>query len=317
VSRRSLAALGILSVNSVEEMIPYLNVPHMVSLEAIAKQWDVPADIIPEELSDHMFDRDSLLKDSGSFEVLEKWFPIIKKRSYEQKELITQYLSRFFIDCKKIALVDVGWRGSMQSFLKNNEMLANKELIGYYLGLNREHKDSIEAHGYMFGDGDSKNEDMFMGAAGLIEVILFPDRGSVKEYQVQDGEIKPVYQKNELDEHSYSIVEKIQTGVFDFIDGISKIDINDIFELDKDIISKNFTDYISRPSFEAIRTFEKISFNNGIYVENLVGFESGVGYKVLLHNFANSGWKTGYLRKIFKVPLRYDRVYSLLRTMRH
>ena len=66
------------------------------------------------------------------------------------------------------------------------------------------------------------------------------------------------------------------------------------------------------PKEDEIEMFSNIPFNNGAGVEKMAAPKSWSYYtlhpKQCWYDFANSYWKTVFLRKLFKVPIPYDKL---------
>ena len=315
VSRRSLAPLKIVDAIN-EDIIDNMSLPREVTLGEIADLWNLPTEGISTEIITKRIEREQLINDKESRDIVNKWLQIIKKDAAFQKNIITQYLDSFIKQNRKVAVVDIGWRGSMQLYLNKYINVTNNknEIIGYYLGLNKNHHKEINAEGFLF-DGDESLEDKIMGAVGLVEAMFFPKCGSVKEYRKINNYITPMYQHSEMDEDSYQVIGMIQKGALDFIRNVNKMGINNILQLDVNYVIRDFLRLITTPSLNELVEFEKISFNNGAGIGNLVGYDKKACLYDKLKNFKNSGWKIGYLKKMIKLPLNYAFIYSCARNI--
>ena len=84
------------------------------------------------------------LKNSNSFKNLinnKNFIKLYDTKRINAKEMFIKYLEQFEKDPKdKIALVDVGWKGTIQNNIQ--KILPNKEIKGYYLGL--VHYDNVD-----------------------------------------------------------------------------------------------------------------------------------------------------------------------------
>lgn len=139
----------------------------------------------------------------------------LKEQSTRGKDLLCRYLASCGLEdtSGKVAIVDIGWRGTIQDNLCR--VLPHKTVIGYYLGLipmlNRQPKNAIK-QGFI-------NKMPF--AAGLLkshtqlEMVCSSWRGSVIRYEEKaDGTVIPVLEDNRQDVFSWNnYARSFQEGV--------------------------------------------------------------------------------------------------------
>jgi len=128
--------------------------------------------------------------------------PGVVERSRESYEALVAYLRGFDLS-GKIAVVDIGWNGSMQRALSRilDTARIDVEVVGYYFGINPESNyvaANPEAyHGYLF-DHRSKLQNYIKEECfrNMFETLFLARHGSVREIR-RDGEIELYYYEYE------------------------------------------------------------------------------------------------------------------------
>jgi predicted HAD superfamily hydrolase len=143
------------------------------------------------------------------------------RKCYEEKrrkqlENFCRYLNSFptLGMGSSLAMVDVGWKGTIQdnlfNILKRSDGFQNRytNLEGLYIGLIAEGNasDRNRKTGLLFSavDGHSDGLEFFNENRSLFEVMLGADHGSVKEYKCQaDGMVRPVHDAFDTEQPLY------------------------------------------------------------------------------------------------------------------
>lgn len=116
----------------------------------------------------------------------------------KQKESINAYADRIGFTAHNLAIVDVGWKGTIQDNLRKT--FNCKKLTGYYLGLTERVfiSEKNSKYGILFepekGFNNNYTECVFNECRALFEILLGADHGSTLGYSVK-GE--PVFDHNE------------------------------------------------------------------------------------------------------------------------
>lgn len=151
---------------------------------------------------------------------------------YNQKVIILHerfenYLNQegFYLS-NKVALVDVGWNGTIQNCIAKFKK-ETQTIYGYYCGLVSSGTPSISSQkfGLLFSDvyGRSRDYDIWSFDHTAFERILTASHAATIGYEVVDGEVMPCFKKYESESNSYSLMEPIQKliiQVFKKIDNI-------------------------------------------------------------------------------------------------
>lgn len=132
-----------------------------------------------------------------------------EKKRVEQKELLKKYIySINGSDEETIYLVDVGWKGTIQ----DNIFCAldrKKKLIGLYLGLVKETKQSANnlKYGLVFDENDNKNEFCLFNYIEM-EKLFVANHGPVLKYEKYNNIIKPKCSEDKKDIEIYIYVKE-------------------------------------------------------------------------------------------------------------
>jgi len=141
-----------------------------------------------------------------------------------QKELLLRYLRQEgFSTCRKAAVVDIGWQGSMQKSLQN--ILADSgskvSIKGFYLGTFSEARrighDEKSLSGWLCDFSYPQHiRKTILRCVPLLEFFHSAPYGSVYEYKESNAGIEPVFADNVI-RKQLDQAAKMQCGALDFI----------------------------------------------------------------------------------------------------
>ena len=205
------------------------------------------------------------------------------------------------------AIVDIGWNGTMQKclgeFLKNNNI--NFNMNGFYFTL---FKKLRNASSFV------KNDDFIFNSIKdnpiLLENLFQCVDGSTIGYKKVDNKIIPVKRKIEFDDYSQCAIKEIDKGIIDFINIWKTYGFVNNYSILYNKAMYNLSRFIDKPSKQSVIMFSNFKYSdtkvsNIIYTKtNLFNIKNGI---VL------SGWKYGYLKKIFKFNFNYKKIVKVLK----
>lgn len=257
---------------------------------------------------------------------LQDIWPDVVSNSKKEHENLTTYLDQLNIETK-VAVVDIGWRGTMQYFLGKvlDSMGKQVHLRGYYITLSSSMKRGIDIHGYLQNvDGTSKGCNLLRGYMGLIETLFLKPEGSTKKYEIDsDGHAWPVLfdceYKNKDDTLPIEIisVQKIQKGALQFVRNY--VDL--VQEGKKEYCYSSETAFASLnrfgnyPTFRELKMFSHFRFYNGTttYLAEAKPFWYYIRKpKELKRDFYGCKWRTGFMKNLFKIPFPYYTVFQIM-----
>lgn len=142
-----------------------------------------------------------------------------------QRELFIKYLNQEGFNLNKIALVDVGWKGTIQDCIKKILPMCEK-LKGYYIGLRTDKfgcENPKEKCGILFSDYPNRtlNFDLLEHESMFYERIFVANHGPVLGYEMKNNaEVVPIIQNKNDEVKIYEYMENYQK---DFKDLFIKI----------------------------------------------------------------------------------------------
>lgn len=255
-------------------------------------------------------------KELGDDEVFKKiYYEItgrIRSKATEEKEALLRYMCEERIGENKTAVVDIGWHGNMQLNLTEllSEGTAESDICGYYIGVDpyHNHKERIRMKGFLFDKG--VNEDLYCrefdaSMHNLLEQVFMAPHGSVKSFKLEHGMVDILFYENEqTDERSVRVLENYQNGALQFVRKFKKF--RHMFHLSAgfsiDALNKQFT----LPQKKDIKEWEGIIFKE--MNDRALICSHGYRYYLIhpfeiLSDYRKSIWKSGYLKKIFRINL--------------
>lgn len=248
---------------------------------------------------------------------LRKLYEIIKndviENSKKEYDLVLKYLKQNEFE-GKVAIVDIGWHGSMQ---KNIEKLCKSgnietEIFGFYMG---QEKIVNNGYGYLFNEFDNpKNKISIAGSFGFFESLFLANHGSIIKYKDDGDNIKPCAEKNEFDKEDTYIIRELQTGALDFVKDFDALKLDNIYF--DNIAFNKIQRLLTNPNNNEINYFGNIKFND-TYISKIIETKNIFFYifhlKDLKKDFIKCVWKMGFLKNVFKLNLPYFKLYYKLK----
>lgn len=276
--------------------------------------------------------RDELINNDQFIKFYEEIKQDVIDNSSTEKENLIKYLKQYDFN-KKIAIVDIGWGGSMQKNLiqtLDNQGISNN-ITGYYLGLSKKSKQNLAANGYKAKGylfdclNNDTDKDVVIAFRPLFETLFLEQSGSVKCYEIhEDGKTVAVryeyeYVKDGELSHEAKKVRNIQSGAVDFARDFKNSKVSMYINSDEEILFKYMYETGTNPNMEDVRKFgDFIFFNNGCgnYLAKPQKIRKYVvNPKKCLSDLSESQWKLGFLKYIIKIPFPYLRLYLKLHRM--
>jgi len=218
----------------------------------------------------------------------------------------------------KVAVVDIGWHGSLQYFIKGLADKSNYDLDmeGYYIGLAKEKRKNIKAYSYV-KDVGSDSCDSWKAFNGLCETLFLAQEGSTEKFEIIDGSVKPVLYNYEYGkkEKEANYVKSLQDGAINFIK-----DFKNSLLKEKSISS--FTAFRKiyltgiKPNRKDLNLFSNFRFleEQIVYLAKPKSIVYYLFYlNILKKDLFLSRWKIGFMKKLLKINISYYNIYKLLR----
>ena len=316
VSRKSTFLLSINSLNTTEldriwkqyynqtpkQLLENLNLPnHLLS---VFEKYNIKENDIIDQ--NYNYKKLNLIFSDAHFE------KVFLKTKEKQLKYFNKYIKTIGLDeNKKIALIDIGWKGSIQN---NLYKIINKEIHGLYLGYFKENNNEFldnKKKGFIVDERTSNWYEKSLFKNGpLFEMSTTPNEGSCLKYNI-DGPITKQYNSEKETYQKYFL--KTQTAISDYVDLYSKN--KGIMGLDSKNLHQFLLDQIIRfilyPNKKEAKSFLRYSHVESFGVKETSRFNYKFRWnyifsdinpikilKRLKQNFYNQFWINGIIKRI-------------------
>lgn len=257
--------------------------------------------------------RKQFLSDKRAGKFFEAFRDEVCRESRRRFELVTEYLRQEGLR-GSVGIVDIGWACTMQKYLEEFTEAAgiDADIHGWYLGLKPETFVSKNFESYIPAE---LNPSLF--CPSLMEYPFTKNSGSTETYsRGENGDVVPVlydYEFRGSDDEEHT--RQIQKGMLDFIsvmrDGYGAESVG------YDVAYSRLRKVTKSPSLSDACLLGGLRYVNHGHMTNIAAPRSLIHY--VLHpadfkaDFSASGWKAGFLRRLMRLPLPYDRMLSFVR----
>lgn len=319
-SRKSIRQALLYSCRTYEESLAFLSKERFVSYANLLGYWGFSEQEIQEIAKNtntdynKQFSFSRIINEKELKDVYYELKPMIDKRSLDQAELLLCYLNQIGMT-GSCAIIDIGWNGSLQYYLElfSEKKLYKLSIDGYYVGSQKKWNMRGSENGYLFDQENTKNRKKVLSFFGGYEKLLQSTEGSTRGYKrSNDGRVEPLLSKYEYT-NSPIVVKCIniwQDAALDYLqDNRHRELTGDYREMAAGIIK-----FGSAPTNEDVKLFSffyNIDGDKRYYTAQKSVFQYGI--KELVYAFANSPWKTGFMKSLMKVPFPYYRIYEMIK----
>ncbi|MBP3899222.1 hypothetical protein J6D24_00220 [Candidatus Saccharibacteria bacterium] len=221
--------------------------------------------------------------------------------SKKQKTILEYFAAHGLKNTKeKIAIVDIGWRGTIQDNVCY--LLDKTHIIGYYFGLENflnVQPENSEKYGFI---NRFKGCQKIINKVTPLEMICNSPNGSTVGY-TSDPEVSAIRKNDPKEDQSfYSCTKYIQQGI------IQEISTNHSIPTDDLAVFNNVVDLVFEPNKYIAKTYFKLKHNEEFgtgdfalqkrsfhYEWALMGVISGKHRAMFIQNILNSSWPQGLL----------------------
>lgn len=337
-SRRSLRVPYLSQKDSIDEMLDELPLPRQTNMIQIFDALGLELDIYSAKIKESGYSverfylREKVLKEEGFKNLISSIKDDIIANSISENEALKNYLKKNNFS-RKNAIVDIGWGGSMQKYLRNIfdtlPGYEDKELVGFYFGLTEKAKGNLSltntANAYVFDNYNYSSEELERPFVGLFESLFLEPKGSVKKYHINTENLVERYQYEYIDDSGEVLddvdkIHNIQQGALGFIEEYISTAISRYSKMDSEAAFKNLFSVGINPKLDQLEKLGSIVFFNNGFKEQLAKPDCILKYLIspikFKKDFLNSQWKTGFLKGVFKLPLPYYEIFKLMRRVR-
>lgn len=237
----------------------------------------------------------------------------IDENSKKQEMVLCQYLQQNGVS-GRCAIVDIGWHGSMQSSLEQLIELHNwdVEFSGFYVGISPLKQLKGKVYGYLYEPDNLKMRKSLLCFFGGYEKFFQSCEGSTFAYEATNDGIVPILTEYEYEDQVFiDCIQSLQEGALEFV--INEYRQNKSYNsLQK--LAIPLVRFGKNPPLWGVRLFS-FFYNTDGEKNYFVSQKSLVKYslKEMVCTLSDSPWKTGFLKSLFKIPLPYYWIYSVLR----
>lgn len=335
VSRRSLRVPILWMDCSYERILKMVVNAKLISMENIFDGLGLESDHYKATMDKHglttteIFDRKTIKNDKRLRALIDEIKSDIIENSKREYELLARYLEEN--DVKgKFAVVDIGYGGSMQCCLQQalRQLGIEHDITGFYLAVadfytkNMLPGVKLDLNGYLFDfQHNSHSVDTRGSFVGLFETIFLEQDGSVKKYVKAGNRVV-------VERYSYEYiidgkpsddiqkVRRIQKGAIDFVKKAAEDEMLQLLSCSPEEYFAGLRSVGENPSIKDMKLFGDISFYDEGIIEKLASPKSILFYVIhprqMKNDFLKCRWKTGFLKRLLKVKMPYQKIYSFL-----
>ena len=191
--------------------------------------------------------------------------------SKRERENVNAYLNKEgFFDHDKIAVVDVGWQGTIQGCLYDlGKLLSrNTEITGYYLGThaaaNEQIKKGMQLKGFITNiDQPPEYAKVLKNGITLFETFHTAPHGSLIKFEKSDDEIIPVFDED-AEQEKLSKIFEMHKGALEFVKDFKEIHkLFDFVEITPEISFASMKKLVEEPDLDDAVEIGNIKFVDG------------------------------------------------------
>lgn len=339
VSRRSLRGPVLWMDSSFETILSMVVNAKLVSMASIFDGLGMDIGRYQDKLGQYgfnkntVFDQSSIFSDEGLKQLLTDLTPDIIENSKKEYSLLTEYLKQEDVS-GKFGIVDIGYAGSMQRYLTQTliKLRIQHQITGFYLGVADFYKKNevdgldLDLNGYLFDFKHNPHAvDCRSSFVGLFETLFLEQGGSVKRYKRENGRIVAErypyeYFKDGKPTGDYLKIKEIQHGAIDFVSAAAGDSLLSGFSYKPSELFAGIYETGTDPTSFDLKLFADMEFYDEGITQGLAAPKSMTHY--LLHpndlkkDFLQCRWKTGFLKRLLKLNLPYQRMYLALQRLR-
>lgn len=328
LSRRALSAPLLWMHSSWGEFENYITITRYFTVGTLLERLGLDPELYKEKLTEYNLTTETLLQEKTfrKNESLKKFYESIEEdivyNSKKEYEAFVAYFKKkkFAGD---IAVVDIGWNGSMQRYLCELMELADVSvrMTGYYFGM-RKNLPYTKMKGYFYDKDDMSLEPVISFMQGLFESFFLSHEGSTKTYRInEDNQAEPVlYDPEYTDkEEELKAFTQVQDGAAAFCKDYAKTFLKWKEHYTSSEYGYNLFKFGNEPTLRDVELFGDFRFydTNVVYMAKPGSFLSYAGKpRILLRDFSYSVWKAGFLKRLFKAQIPYEKLYAKAKSLK-
>lgn len=310
ISRKSAVKTIIKENDGIKDIICKYNFRKQETWENILKRLDIDISFTQKASGEEIIKREDLY--AGKYNNrLEEFVPGIKKSADLQRNYLKQYVKSLTFG-KRVAVVDVGWNGTIQDCLQT--IMTNEiDFMGFYLGLE---SNSNLKKSYFSSKCFDKNVIPY--TRGVFETFFSAAHNSTDKYDEDHGNVIPVFSECDISYETENVIELIQNGALEFGKMLKeKVEFYglDLCNISRDFVSEGLIMFAISPLVGDAQLFGNIMFNDTSN-RKLVNLDKDMDFKDKILNFWDSDWKAGFITEWFGKKAPYGKIFAFLNRFR-
>lgn len=326
LSRRSLSVPLLWKHNTWEEFSKYITVTRFFTLRTLLKRLGLEPEKYEQEAKQNHLSLETGLRESDFLQntdlknlYLRIQNDIITNSKKEFESLTAYFKQKQFQG--DIAVMDIGWNGSMQRYLVElmNLTGVHVSMNGYYFGM-RKRLNHTQVHGYLYEPSRMQLEPALSFMQGLFESFFLSKEGSTQRYELCGQFGKPVLYQPEYQENDaeYKAFQAVQQGAQAFCKDYAGSVSSHLKEYSAEVYSHNLLHFGTCPKLADVALFGNFRFYD-TNVVRLAKPNSLSAYisqpKAFIRNFSYAVWKAGFMKRCFKIKAPYMKFYVFLKKL--
>ena len=337
-SRRSYTVPLLWTHPDFESIFRHITIPKRVSLERFLIYIGLEPEAYHTQAEkyglsmDRIYESNSFFHSSDVRSFYQTIRPDVERNSRKEYDALLAYIRQTGMQ-GKVAVVDIGRHGTMQNALQQLIHTAQLDIdvTGYYVGVSFDaplvSSGKIKAKGYLHHLGKGRNIEKEMAKfVPIFESVFLAQHGSVRGFKEIDGKVGPVLYpyEYESEEGKYTdeigIIQSYQEGALQVVRTAGVFCDKCGFRLSPEVSFARMARMGTAPTLEEAKIWG--DFRVSDMVTTLIAHPGSIrtiladlsGFK---KKFMLSGWKIGFMRRMLKIQLPYDRMYMLIQKAFH
>ena len=317
VSRRSTRVALLKNANTIEDVIKIIKPRRTITIEDFIKSVGLNPQNYKEIAKELNLQFDKNINDLSNFNAFfDKIVEDIRKENNEKEKILVKYLKQEDFN-ENIAIVDVGWVGTMQCSLyelcKENKIEVN--INGFYIGKSDQQNKIENFNNFLFNKDSIYEYNMIHSFLNLFESFFLAQHGTTIGYKKDKELVVPILDNYEYKKDEMEVFINIQNGAIKFIRDFKNSNLDKYINIDYKVAFRNILTLGTKPTLKDVSLFSNIKYvetasSKFIEAKNLLYYLFNL--KAMYNDFSNTRWKIGFLKYIFKVKVNYYKIYSKL-----
>lgn len=246
----------------------------------------------------------------------------IKQNAIDNSKIQYKRFCKYFMASVKsgnLAIVDIGWRGSMQSRIEGlSDLLIDAgvdDIYGYYLGIE---SDESSKYGFLYNGKKQSNMKTIVDAGvGVFETLFLAREGTTLYYNESENVVIPTLADYEIKKvDMIENLERIHKAAIKYVSDMLQYK----YTLEESDEARNCMDEFKKlclfPQKEDLKKLGNIPFNDTeeIPIINIKGLQYYLkNLSKLKEDYHKAPWKIGFLKENIAPFITWGRLYLFMK----